>query len=149
VTAAIQDRLRDFPEVDKGKAPGPVILDDGSVLPAPWPSTRGWAGPCGSGRDDAHDAVVETVEAADRTGRLRGILDAVRAHRIEDDFSSHWSYAREDFERKLHGKRRKVRVTFVELTDTIPVHTVPSRNDWRRSVESPSPTSARAEHSGS
>jgi hypothetical protein len=61
------------------------------------------------------------VEAADQTGRLRGILDAVRSHRIEDDFSSHWSYAREDFERKLHGKRRKVKVAFVELPDTVPV----------------------------
>ena len=58
---------------------------------------------------------------ADATGRLRGILDAVRSHRIEDDFSEHWSYAREDFERKLHGKRRKVKVTFVEVPDTIPV----------------------------
>jgi hypothetical protein len=36
------------------------------------------------------------VEAADQTGRLRGILDAVRSHRIVDDFSSRWSYARED-----------------------------------------------------
>src|SRR5262249_53126519 len=58
---------------------------------------------------------------ADETGRLRGILDAVRSHRIEDDFSPCWSYAREDFERKLHGKRRKVKVKFVELTDTTPV----------------------------
>lgn len=43
--------------------------------------------------DDARDAVVETVEAANRTGRMRGVLDAVRSHRVEDDFSSHWSYA--------------------------------------------------------
>jgi DNA-directed RNA polymerase specialized sigma24 family protein len=78
-------------------------------------------GPVWLGEDDAPDALVETVKAADQTGRLRGILDAVRSHRIEDDFSSHWSYAREDFERKLHGKRRKAKVTFVELTDTIPV----------------------------
>lgn len=65
--------------------------------------------------------VAATVEAADATGHLRGILDAVRAHRVEDDFSNHWSYAREDFERKLHRKRNKVQVRFVELTDTIPV----------------------------
>lgn len=29
---AIQERLRGFPEVDKGKTPGPVTLEDGSVL---------------------------------------------------------------------------------------------------------------------
>lgn len=61
------------------------------------------------------------MEQADTDGRLRGILDAVRSHRVEDDFSDHWSYAREDFERKLYRKRSKIKVRFVELTDTIPV----------------------------
>jgi hypothetical protein len=121
VTATIQERLRDFPEVDKGKTPGPVTLEDGSVLAGAVAGNPRMGGQVWFGEDDARDAVVETVEAADRTGRLRGILDAVRSHRVEDDFSSHWSYAREDFERKLHGKRRKVMVKFVELTDTVPV----------------------------
>jgi hypothetical protein len=121
VTATIQNRLRDFPEIDKGKTPGPVILVDGSMLPGAVAGNPRTGGPVWSGEDDAHDALVETVEAADQTGRLRGILDAVRSHRVDDDFSTHWSYAREDFERKLHGKRRKVTVKFVELTDTIPV----------------------------
>ena len=40
---------------------------------------------------------------------------------MADDFSPHWSYAREDFERKLYRKRNKVRVRFVELTATIPI----------------------------
>ncbi|MFC4535297.1 sigma-70 family RNA polymerase sigma factor [Sphaerisporangium dianthi] len=120
-TATIQDRLRDFPEVDKGKTPGPVTLGDGSVLVGAVAGNPRMGGPVWFGEDDARDALVETVEAADQTGRLRGILDAVRSHRIEDDFSTHWSYEREDFERKLHGKRRKITVKFVELTDTTPV----------------------------
>jgi hypothetical protein len=82
-------------------------------------------GPVWFGEDDAHDAVVETVEAVDGTGQLRAILDAIRSPRIEDDFSGHWSYAREDLERKLHGKRRKITVKFVELT-------TPSRSKGRR-----------------
>jgi hypothetical protein len=73
------------------------------------------------GEDDAAEKVAETVDAADGTGHLRGILDAVRSHRVADDFSSQWSNAREDFERKLYRKRNKVQVRFVELTDTIPV----------------------------
>lgn len=121
VTATIQDRLRDFPEVDTGQTPGPVRLQDGSMLAGAVAGNPRMGGPIWFGDDDAHNALVETVEAADQTGRLREILDAVRAHRIEDDFSNHWSYAREDFERKLHGKRRRVKVTFVELTDTVPV----------------------------
>ena len=62
-----------------------------------------------------------TIELADADGRLRGILDAVRSNRVEDDFSDRWSFAREDFERKLYRKRSKIKTTFVELTDTIPV----------------------------
>lgn len=65
--------------------------------------------------------IKQVVEAADADGKLRAILDTVRSNRVEDDFSSRWSYAREDFERKLCHKRNKIRVRFVELTDTIPV----------------------------
>lgn len=61
------------------------------------------------------------VDEADRDGRLRGVPDAVRSNRVEDDFSDHWTFARDDFERKLHDKRSKVSVRFAELTDTIPV----------------------------
>lgn len=45
----------------------------------------------------------------------------MRSNRVEDDFSEHWTYAREDFERKLYRKCSKIKVRFVELTDTIPV----------------------------
>lgn len=74
------------------------------------------------GETEAREAAQETVEMADREGRLRAILDAVRSHRVEDDFSSRWSFAKEDFERKLYRKRSKVKVNFVELPETIPVH---------------------------
>jgi hypothetical protein len=125
VTATIHDRLREFPEVDKGKDPSefgvPVTLEDGSILPGAITGHPRMGGPIWAGEEDAGWAVEETVEHADATGRLRDIMDAVRSHRIEDDFSDHWSYAREDFERKLHGKRRKVKVTFVEVPDTTPV----------------------------
>jgi hypothetical protein len=76
-----------------------------------------WAGESG-----AWEATRDMVEIADRHGRLRGILDAIRSNRVEEDFSSRWSYEREDFERKLYRKRNKIKVQFVELDDTIPVH---------------------------
>ena len=96
-------------------------LEDGSVLHGVIPGHPRQGGEIWFGEDDARAAVCETVEAADHDGRLRGILDAVRSHRVEDDFSSRWSYAKEDFERRLHRKRNKISVRFVELTDTIPV----------------------------
>jgi hypothetical protein len=74
------------------------------------------------GEAEAWEATKEMVEVADRNGHLRGILDAVRSNRVEEDFSSRWSFEREDFERKLYRKRNKIKVQFVELEDTIPVH---------------------------
>lgn len=74
------------------------------------------------GEEDADEIVREMVEIADCKGRLRAIIDAVRSTRVEEDFSNCWSYAREDFERKLYCKRSKIRVSFVQLDDTIPVH---------------------------
>lgn len=121
VTTVVQETLKTFPEVDKGKTLGPVPLEDGGFLAGAVTGNPRMGGPIWLGEEDAAAKVVETVEAADGTGRLRGIMDAVRSHRVADDFSSQWSHAREDFERKLYRKRNKIQVRFVELTDTIPV----------------------------
>lgn len=74
------------------------------------------------GEEEAKCATEEMVNAADKNGCLRGIIDAIRSNRVVDDFSPRWSFAREDFERKLYSRRAKVRVSFVELKDTLPVH---------------------------
>lgn len=79
-------------------------------------------GPIWCGEEDAWNATKELVEIADEQGKLRTIIDAVRSNRVQDDFSSCWSYAKEDFERKLYRKRAKTRVTFVELDEAKPVH---------------------------
>ncbi|MEU7935265.1 sigma-70 family RNA polymerase sigma factor [Micromonospora echinofusca] len=122
ITAVTQDVLRDFPEVNNGITPEPVRLQDGSLLEGAVAANPRTGGDIWQGEEEAAEVVRQTVEAADADGRLRGILDAVRSHRCEDDFSSRWTGAREDFERKLYNKRSKVKVRFVELTDTIPVH---------------------------
>jgi hypothetical protein len=74
------------------------------------------------GEEEAAEVTKNLVDLADENGRLRSIIDAVKSHRVTDDFSPLWSYAREDFERKLYSKRSKVGVSFVELKDTLPVH---------------------------
>ena len=74
------------------------------------------------GEEEADRALSELIETADRQGKFRAIVEAVRSNRMEDDFSDRWSFAKEDFERRLYRKRSKVSVTFVELDDTIPVH---------------------------
>jgi hypothetical protein len=122
VTAVMHDILRDFPEVNDEPVPeGPVPLMDGGFLEGAVAASPRCGGTMWRGEEWAAEVVEEVVEAADAVGRLRAILDAVRSNRVEDDFSDRWSFAREDFERKLYRKRNKVRVRFVELTDNIPV----------------------------
>jgi len=121
VTDVIEDILRSFPVITGEVAPAPVRLTDDSVLEGALRGSPRKGGDIWRGDQEAADTVKEVVQVADADGRLRGILDAVRSHRVADDFSSHWSYAKADFERKLYSKRSKVKVTFVELTDTIPV----------------------------
>lgn len=121
VNGLIQDELRTLPTVSNGITEDePVHLEDGTLIAASLANPR-----VGSdlwrGEAEAAEMVALTVERADENGRLRGILDAVRSNRVEDDFSDHWTWAREDFERKLFHKRSKISVRFVELTDTIPV----------------------------
>jgi hypothetical protein len=67
--------------------------------------------------------VVHRLGQVDRhgTGEYLIGLVSVGEDRVEDDFSARWSNARADFERKLHRKRNKISVKFVELTDTVPV----------------------------
>jgi hypothetical protein len=117
VTATMEESLRGFPVVGEE----PVRLIDGGILEGAIAANPRCGGTLWHGESWAAEVVGEVVQAADADGRLRAILDAVRSNRVHDDFSDRWSYAREDFERKLYHKRNKVRVRFVELTDTIPV----------------------------
>ena len=122
VTEVIQDTLRDFPLVEGDTdLPAEIRLADGSILDGAVPGWPRMGGDLWRGEDEAPAFVTLTVQQADTTGRLRAIIDAVRSNRVADDFSARWSYAREDFERKLYRKRNKITVKFVELPDTIPV----------------------------
>jgi hypothetical protein len=75
-----------------------------------------------SGEDEAWEVAQMLVERADSGGKLRALIDAVRSNRVEEDFSSRWSYEREDFERRLYHKRARIKVSFVEIDDDIPFH---------------------------
>ena len=106
----MEDILRGFPVVDEDIIEQPVPLVDGGVLDGAIAASPRCGGTLWQGKDCAAEVVDDVVDAADARGRLRAIIDAVRSNRVEDDFSDRWSYAREDFERKLYHKRKKVRV---------------------------------------
>jgi hypothetical protein len=81
------------------------------------------------GEDDAWKATQELINITDQKGNLRNIIDAVKSNRVQDDFSDKWSFAKEDFERKVYSKRQKIKVTFVELDDDYPIHCSTSELD--------------------
>jgi hypothetical protein len=122
VTEAMEDEMRTWPIVDTDGPSGPVRLSNGEILEGVTAGGPRVGSDLWTGEEEAAEFVERTIDAADKTGRLRDILDAVRTHRVHDDFSDRWSYAKEDFERTLNHKRSKVSVTFVELDDTTPVH---------------------------
>ena len=121
---AIERRMRWFdrvePETPKQKkflAKARKLDDPDVLVDRPRKGGTLWMG-----EEEAADVTAEIVDIADRNGKLRSIIEAVKSNRVVDDFSPCWSFAREDFERKLYSKRSKVRVSFVELNDTLPVH---------------------------
>jgi hypothetical protein len=124
IDLVIQKRIRQFGRTEfesaKDKADFEKHKDDmpvGTILTTPLMGGSVWMG-----EQDAIEATVEMIEMADRVGKLRDMFEAIRANRIDDDFSERWSFEREDFERKMYCKRNKIKVRFVQLDDTIPVH---------------------------
>lgn len=122
--SVIEERMRGFSRVDPETPKQTRILtearehaDDDGYIDRPRKGGVLWMG-----EEEAAFATEDVANAADSGGQLRGIIDAVRSNRVVDDFSSRWSHAREDFERRLYSKRSKIRVSFVELKDTLPVH---------------------------
>ena len=120
----IEDILRTFPRVDFESTKQKNLIEKAKkTLPSDLIIDRPLkGGTIWQGEEEAWKITKDIFEKADSNGHLRSIIDAVRSNRIEDDFSSQWSYEREDFERKLYKKRSKIKVSFVELSDTLPVH---------------------------
>ncbi|MDH4207508.1 MAG: sigma-70 family RNA polymerase sigma factor, partial [Anaerolineae bacterium] len=123
ITGIIESRLRAFPRCafdndDQASLIRQVSEESPPDVEVNRPLVGGdiWAGEA-----EAWQATRDMLERADSAGQLRALVDAIRSNRVEDDFSDRWSYEREDFERKLYHKRSKLKVSFVELHDTIPV----------------------------
>ncbi|MET8798477.1 hypothetical protein ABZV91_18850 [Nocardia sp. NPDC004568] len=119
-TEVIEERLREFPLLFEGPfLDSPARFIDGSTLDGASFGSPRLSGPVWAGEVCASKVAAQIAEKANADGRLKGILDAIRSNRVEEDFSPHWSYAREDFERKLYRKRSRIKVRFVELTDSV------------------------------
>jgi len=123
IYSVIEDRLHEFgrvkPETDDQLKKIEELRKEYPDIDVKLPLMGGtiW-----EGEDDAWSATQELVDKSDKDGNLRNIIDAIKSNRIQDDFSDKWSYAKEDFERKLYSKRNKTKVNFVEIEDNYPIH---------------------------
>ena len=72
------------------------------------------------GEGEAFQVAKRIVELADRKCRIKDMVELVSSSRVHDDFSDRWSTQKIDFERTFYHSR--VKVSFVELPETIPVH---------------------------
>lgn len=123
INKTIEERMRAFPTCDFVDEKQRELIYEvsrsaptGIVVQRPLKGGLVW-----EGEEDAWEVAKEIVETADKYGKLREIIDAIKSNRVEDDFSDRWSYEKEDFERKLFNKRSKFKVKFVELDETISV----------------------------
>ncbi len=112
-----EDRLSELPlvelenekdKIDLASIQESVPKDEGSV------DRCRMGGHIWLGEAEAAEAAAQMVCIADKGAELSALVEAIRSNRVEEDFSDRWSFAREDFERKLYRKRSKVRVKFVD-----------------------------------
>jgi len=120
----IEEKLSELPRVEfendaqRAKCKeAQKTMPDGITVKRPKMGGMVW-----QGEDEAWQFSKELITRADQMGNLRSIIDAVKSNRIQDDFSEKWSFAKEDFERKLYNKRNKIKVTLVEIDNALPVH---------------------------
>lgn len=93
------------------------IMPQGIYMDSPRMGEFAWYG-----EDEAWEVTKKLVGLANKDGQLSNIIDAIKSNRVSDDFSELWSREKEDFERKIYSKRSKIKVSFVEIDNAIPVH---------------------------
>lgn len=72
------------------------------------------------------DAVVDDlVDGGGCLESLEPVLEVLNSHRAHEDFSSRYSWVKEDFERSFYSKRSKIRVSLLETVDDLPAWTAP------------------------
>ncbi len=89
-----EERLRLFPRVEcENDEQKKQLYKIRREMPTDVKVNRPLKGGCiWTGEDDAWEATKQIAEVADKHGKLREIIEAVKANRVEDDFSDYWSY---------------------------------------------------------
>lgn len=117
VFSTIQDRLGSYPIVEPENQQDARALKkvQNQIPDNIWIDRCRMGGHAWLGEEEANLALSQVVERANKDGNLSNIIEAIRSNRVKEDFSDYWSYAKEDFERKIYNKRSKIKVQFVEL----------------------------------
>jgi hypothetical protein len=70
--------------------------------------------------DECEQVVDEMLDGIGLMEPLDPLLDLLHSHQTHEDFSSQYSWIKEDFERAFYSKRSRVKVVMVETVDHFP-----------------------------
>jgi len=74
----------------------------------------------------------EMIQGAGVMDSLEPVIEALHAHRVHEDFSDHYSWVKEDFERSFYSKRSRLKVSLVETIDDMPVWSADDGQGYER-----------------
>lgn len=70
--------------------------------------------------DDRESVIREMLSGVGTMDSVLPVVEALQSRPTHEDFSDHYSWVKEDFERTFYSKRAKLRVTFLETIDDCP-----------------------------
>lgn len=73
---------------------------------------------------ECEEVIEEMLDGLGLMEPLDPLLDLLHSHRTHEDFSSQYSWIKEDFERAFYSKRSQVKVVMVETIDSFPAWNV-------------------------
>jgi hypothetical protein len=71
--------------------------------------------------EEREGILQDAIDGVEGMESLAPVLEVLHGHRTHDDFSSRYSWVKEDFERAFYSKRSKIKVEMVETLDDAPV----------------------------
>jgi hypothetical protein len=70
---------------------------------------------------DRDDVIHQAIHGGTAQESLAPVLELLRTQRAHEDFSSQYSWVKEDFERSFYSKRAKLKVELISTADDAPV----------------------------
>lgn len=83
-------------------------------------------------RADRENVIEEAITGVGIMESLEPVIELLHRHHAHEDFSSHYSWIKEDFERSFYSKRSKLKVELIETIDDAPVWNTAEPDGYER-----------------